>query len=191
MQWLSQASLLSAAALLFNFSCASVLTPERLLTAPRPGAGIVNPAGTRALVGVKTFSFEEDSFDTTLYQVNIPSKEQLQDATFLSSNDLEAISKNASSGIWLTDDVAAYVDSDSNTLYAKDVSTSKSDNVLQGWTAIGTFPAPIDTIQVARKSDNEATLVFSAQVYGDGDIDAVKKHDESEAVKEWDRVKGE
>lgn len=123
--------------------------------------------------------------------MNIPSKEQLQDATFLSSNDLEAISKNASSGIWLTDDVAAYVDSDSNTLYAKDVSTSKSDNVLQGWTAIGTFPAPIDTIQVARKSDNEATLVFSAQVYGDGDIDAVKKHDESEAVKEWDRVKGE
>lgn len=189
MQWLLQTSLMSAA-LLSAIANASVLTAERLLTAPRPGSGVPNPSGNRALVGVKTFSFKEDRYDNVLYKVKIPSSDSISDATTPSYN-VEVISRNTSSGFWLTDDFAAYIDSKSSTLYAKDLSTSYMHDDTQDWIKVGAFPAPVDTAQVARKSDGKVSLVFSAQVYGDGDLNAVKKHDESEAVKEWDRVKGE
>jgi hypothetical protein len=188
MLWTGLGTLLGIMALA-SASSASVLTPERLLTAPRPGPGVANPSGSRALVGVKTFSFKEDKFDKTLYHLDIPSNKDLKDDQSISTK-LTIISKSASAGVWLSDDVAAYVDAESNTLYAKDVSAGKEEDTLKGWETVGVFPAPIDTLQVARTGKGKAVLVFSAQVYGDGDLEAVKKHDKSEAVKEWDRVKG-
>ncbi|UZJ50735.1 hypothetical protein CBS101457_000055 [Exobasidium rhododendri] len=187
MQWVRQAGLLSAF-LLFATTHASVLTAERLLTAPRPDSGVANPSGSRALVGVKTFSFKADSYDNVLYHIKLPVGHDIKNVAPLSSK-LDIVSKNTSAGIWLTDDVAAYVDSDTNTLYARDLSAGKVENKEDDWDVVGVFPASVETIQVARKGKDLATLVFSAQVYGDGDIEAVEMHDESEAVKEWDRVK--
>lgn len=171
---------------------AGVLTPEKLLTSPRSGSGIANPAGTRALVGCRTFSFEEDSFNEVLLLVKLPTSAKDIIEISPESTQLESISRKVSSGFWLSDDVAAFVDSADNKVYAKDISTDSIDDYDEGWTAIGDFGAPINDIKAARSSNGVAThLVFSAQVYGDGDLEAVKKHDESEAVKEWDRVKGE
>jgi dipeptidyl aminopeptidase/acylaminoacyl peptidase len=186
MQWILQAGLLVAAALL-TLSNADVLTPERLLSAPRPGSGVANPSGSHALVGCRTFSFEKDSYDDALYKLLLPSSKDLESKSAFDEK-LQIVSHNTSSGVWLTDEIVAYVDASTNTLYAKDVVSE--DHNEDTWKAVGVFPAPIDTIQVSRsKTADTVTLVFSAQVYGDGDLYAVKKHDESPKVKEWNRVK--
>lgn len=181
-----------SALLLKTTSQAAVLTPEKLLSAPRPGDGIANPAGTRALIGCRAYSFEEDAFSEVLYILQLPTTPEAIRQTTPESNQLEAISRNVFSGFWLSNDIAAYVDSADNKLYAKDVSIESPDDGQESWTAIGTLDAPIDDIKVAFSENGIAkSLVFSASVYSDGDLSSVKKHDESDAAKEWERVKGE
>ena len=174
----------------------AMLTPERLISAPRPGAAVVNPSGSRALIGVKAYSFDREKWDETLYHVAIPSTtEEIKQADAAMSGPL-AVAKGVSKGFWLSDDVAAYINATSNTLFVKQMTVTDSD-VQQSassssWTEIGSFPTSVEAIQVARGEDGSATsLVFAAQVYGDGNIHAVKSHDESEKVQEWKRVKGE
>lgn len=165
-----------------------LLTPERHISAPRPGNAVVNPAGTSALVGVKFYSFESDAWDETLYHVGIPANFEATQATSRDSKEPQVIAKGVTGGFWLDSDTAAYINATDNTLYAKSIRASIT---AEGWSAIGTFPTSIDTVQIARNgADAVTTIVFSAQVYGDGDIYAVKDHDKSKAVEEWQRVKG-
>jgi hypothetical protein len=182
---------LMSALMLNATSQAAVLTPEKLLTAPRPGDGIANPAGTRALIGCRTFSFKQDAFNEILYVLELPSTSEAIQKTALDATNLEAISHKVSSGFWLSNDIAAYVDSADNKVYAKDVSMDSLDEGQESWTAIGTLDTPIDDVKVAfSESGTAKSLVFSASVYSDGDLSSVKRHDESDAAKEWERVKG-
>lgn len=161
-----------------------ILTPERFITAPRPGVGTANPAGTQALVGCRTYSIEKDAFDECLYLVDLPaSTEGIEPA----SRELHILSANTSAGFWLSNNIAAYIDPEDFCLYAKDLSVRNSLD----WTRIGSFPVPVKSIKVARGQDGIAThLVFSAEVYADGDILKVQEHNASDAVNEWQRVKG-
>lgn len=183
------ASLMSA--IVFeNASSSAVLTPERLIAAPRPGNGVANPAGDRALIGCRTYSFENDAFSEALYSINLPQAADKISQAKPETNQLHSISKKSSAGFWLSNDIAAYVDSSDNKVYARDVSTKHLDDDEESWHTIGQFDSPINDVKVARDSQGIATtLVVSAQVYSDGNLSAVKEHDESEAVKEWQRVK--
>lgn len=162
----------------------NLLTPERLISAPRPGIGIANPTGTRALVGSRTFSFEKDCFEEQLYLVDIPSSTNANEYV---SYELDVLTTRVSSGFWLSDQIVAFLDPADNSLYAKSIYDKSSK-----WSCIGSFKVHVKTILVARDSSNIAThLIFSAEVYADGDLEAVKNHDESDAFREWNRVKGE
>lgn len=176
-----------------DHSQAAVLTPEKLVTAPRPGNAVANPAGNLTLIGSKTFSLEKDAFSEVLYLMEVPTLQKEIGNFDPLETQLRPISKKVTSGFWLSNDIAAYIDSSDNTLYAKDFgsrSSSSASSEEDDWYKVGSFPASVSSIQAARSEDGKAThLVFTAEVYADGDLDAVKGHDESNAVKDWDRVK--
>lgn len=188
MHWRRIASAAMSTLLFTDHTQAAVLTPERIVTAPRPGNGVANPAGNQALVGSKTFSLEKDAFSNVLYLLNIPTlMDEISNFQLLETN-LRPITEKASSGFWLSNEVAAYIDSLDNTLYANDLGSSSSLEVE--WVKVGSFPAPVSSVQAIRSEDGKAShLVFTAEVYADGDLEAVKSHDESDAVKDWNRVK--
>lgn len=171
----SLASLASATGVAPLLDSDEILTPKRLIAAPRPGIARANPSGDAAIIGARTYSFEEDSFNSVLYHLELkdPGKERV------------IVTRNASDAFWLSDTHVAFVRSSDNRLVVHDLAQDDGGKEpVEG----ATFPAPIETIQVARHEDR-LTLVFSAQVYGDGDLYKVKEHDDSQAVAQWKRVK--
>lgn len=158
-----------------------ILTPERLISAPRPNVAKANPAGDAAIFGARTYSFERDDFDNALFYLNLSNLTE-------SGDERTIISRNASDAFWLSDTHIGFVRTSDNRLIVHHVAgrsvTEKSSDPTEG----SSFPAPIDTVRVTRHN-GRVTLVFSAQVYGDGDLCKVKEHDESSAVAEWKRVK--
>lgn len=171
----------------------SLLTAQRLIEAPRPGSGIASPVGHAALVGVSTYSFDSNVKSKVLYALHLPN------ASWSSTGEgYRPIQKptpivhNATSGIWLGPEEAAWIID--GTLYGKNLSAAAGvpDPKDHGF-RIGAFPAAPQTMQVAGAGldADRVQLVFSAQVYDDGDLAKVAEHDASEESQEWERVKGE
>jgi dipeptidyl aminopeptidase/acylaminoacyl peptidase len=176
-----------------------VLTAKRMIEAHQLDALSVNPAGSHAVVGVKRFSFEKEETSKALYLLNTSGKEAIP----------KLLSTKSSDALWVSDEEVAYLDD--KTLYVKhiDIADDHSSHEhglmhdvahyvkqLPGSTRIGQhgkhagiFPTAPANLRISRKSDHEATLVFSAEVYADGDLTKVPEHDKSEAVKEWQEIK--
>lgn len=172
------------------------LTPELVLSAPRIASVAVNLAGTRALVGSSQFDFASDRWNKSLSALSIPSAStaisSAPTATAIhtalhDAGDKEAAKHAATEGFWLSDNEAAFVvDGD---LYVKDVTSSAASEDDLGPKA-GAFPTDVSNLRVAISGKDTITLLFSADVYlSDGDLTAVKKHDESPEQEEFGRAK--
>lgn len=148
----------------------------------RPGTGLASPEGTSALIGTSEYSFSSKSTSKVVYHVPIPSHGSA--ASFITTQPTELV-RNTTSAVFLSEDEAAYVIG--NTLYAK--STKKPDADDKG-TKAGEFPAPVDNLVAVGAGEEGVTLVFSAEVYDDGVLENMPKHDKSEVEEEWSRVKG-
>ncbi|KAE8225728.1 hypothetical protein CF319_g1559 [Tilletia indica] len=175
-------------------SSLSPLTPTKLIEAPRAGEGIVSPNGLHALVGVTEHGIGSPTKVTTrktIYHVPLP-------AHIASSGKKEkkpVLAKpqplvyNVTESVFISDDEAAWVYE--GILYFKNVSAADLGPFIPG-TAIGELPvkvANLKTVTPKKGGDKKRTLVFSAEVYDDGNLEAVKDHDESDTEQEWERVR--
>ncbi|EPQ31089.1 uncharacterized protein PFL1_01278 [Pseudozyma flocculosa PF-1] len=159
---------------------AKVLTPERLIQAPRTAFSAASPNSASALYGVSTYDLEKHAKRQVLYALDLPSHSSTQRA------DPVEVVYNTTEGLYLADaEVAFLID---NVLYAKNLTAGTPDPLDPGY-RIGAFPAPVSNLQVVRQSETEAVLVFSAEVYDDGVLANVKAHDASDREQEWNRVK--
>ena len=175
--FLAQTSLV--AGLLATLTAAARLTPERLITAPRAGSATTAPNGLLAVIGTSQYSLETKSTDKLLHLVHIPASSRDRRAPLI------PLVHNATSGFFLSNGEAAYTVGDD--LFYKDIATSPESDPNEHGTLIGTFPAPVDNIQVVISNDaSTATLVFSAPVYDDGDLAKVRDHDKSVEEQQWE-----
>lgn len=189
----------------FSMSAQNVLTPEKMHEAHQLVSLSASPSGSRSLVGVDRFSFDKNGKNHALFLIDLVSD--------LRTNEGEAsrelLTSRTSTGLWLSDEEVLFVDD--KTLYVKDVSKAvKSGNGLKHHVPyhadldqdkarshakhsdkhVGIFPSAPGPMRLAPKSDaSQATLVFAAQVYSDGDLTRVAEHDKSEEVKNWEDVK--
>ena len=159
-----------------------LLTPERLIQAPRPHLSDASPDSTTALFGASTYDLEDHSRHSVLYGLDIPStRSRLRHA----KQPYEVV-YNTTTGLYLSDSEVAFLIG--NVLYAKNLTVGKPDPNDRGF-RVGAFPAPVSNLQIVRHSVDAATLVFSAQVYDDGKLENVPDHDASQVEQEWHRVK--
>ncbi|KDN40688.1 hypothetical protein K437DRAFT_238726 [Tilletiaria anomala UBC 951] len=171
-----------------------VLTPERMLSAPRPGSSVASPSGMLAVVGTSTYDADSETTKKALHLVHVPA----------SSHDdvgpIQTIVHNTTAGFFLSNSEVVYVLENAETseqhLFYKDISRFSGGNLADAGASdagihIGTFPAPVENIKAVHSSDaSSATLVFSATVYDvDGDLSKVREHDESPEEELWQEVK--
>ncbi|KAN0065808.1 Dipeptidyl-peptidase 5 [Thecaphora frezii] len=157
-----------------------VLTPERLIEAPRPSFAAAAPNAASALFGASTYDLGAHSKHQVLYSIDLPAKGSRH-----RPSPVEVV-YNTTEGFYLSDGEFAFLIGD--VLYAKNLSAGRPDPLDPGY-RIGAFPAPVSNLQLVRQSEDEAILVFSAEVYDDGRLDTVKEHDASDVEQEWSRVK--
>jgi len=197
------AGAVAAAATATSAASLSPLTPKQLIEAPRVGEAVASPNGLHALVGVTEHSLQSSKVLTskTLYHVSLPAhiaapppsssrkkgskKEPIEEPL----PKPQPLVYNVSEAVFIGDDEAAWIYQ--GKLFFKNVSESDLKPFLPG-TEIGEIPVNVTTLKAViptKGADTKRTLVFSAEVYDDGKIDAVKDHDESDAEQEWERVR--
>ena len=152
-----------------------VLTPELLVSAPRPGKAIVNDAGTDAIVPVTTAELGSGKMLTDMYHVPLANAKSWEHAA------AKRIAANATEGVFLSGHEFAYLKGDSLCLHHLRDSTREDVEVVR-------FPAPVKYLKPVRTSKTSLTLVFAARVYDDQKLETVTQHDSSEAMQEWSRV---
>ncbi|WFD34702.1 hypothetical protein MCUN1_001546 [Malassezia cuniculi] len=150
-----------------------VLTPELLVSAPRPGAAIFNPSGTHAIVPVGYPDLETGQVSSALHHLDIGAG----DAWDARSQPAEFA--KASTGVFLNDRDFAYLNDTS--LYVKRIGDDQSREIVK-------FPTSVSNLK-SFATDEYTTLVFTADVYDDSDLDAVPKHSKSAKAKEWKRAR--
>ncbi|KAK0519576.1 Dipeptidyl-peptidase 5, partial [Tilletia horrida] len=173
-------------------------TPSALIEAPQVGAGIVSPNGLHALVGVSEHDLGSPAKVTTrktIYHLGLPahiagrrsgSKDKDKDGPALAKP--QPLVHTVTEAVFIGDDEAVWLHQ--GTLYYKNVSQPNLEPFLPG-TPVGAFPDGVEvtTLKAVSVSDKKRTLVFSAEVYDDGKLEAVKDHDESDVEQEWERVR--
>ncbi|KAK0525655.1 Dipeptidyl-peptidase 5 [Tilletia horrida] len=180
----------------------SPLTPRQLIEAPQVAAGIVSPNGLHALVGVSEHDLGSPAKVTTrktIYHLGLPAhiagrRSGSKDKDKDKDKDGPALAKpqplvhNVTEAVFIGDDEAVWLHQ--GTLYYKNVSQPNLEPFLPG-TPVGAFPDGVEvtTLKAVSVSDKKRTLVFSAEVYDDGKLEAVKDHDESDVEQEWERVR--
>ncbi|KAL1744514.1 Alpha/Beta hydrolase protein [Schizophyllum fasciatum] len=154
---------------------ADVFSPKDLVGLGRPGAGVANAAGDLVLVSSSKFDFEEKKNKKSIYLAPIES----------TVKPLEIPLVKGGEAFWLdARTVGHVVEGENKTLdfYTIDIKFETEPGALttpKPPTLIGTFP----TAGAANFVYNPASghLVFSAEVYADGDLATVARQD-----KEWE-----
>ncbi|CAD6896445.1 unnamed protein product, partial [Tilletia laevis] len=175
-------------------SSLSPLTPEKLIEAPRAGEGLASPNGLHALIGVTEHGIGSPAKVTTLktiYHLTLPAHiaangKKGKEPVLAKPQPLVY---NVTDAVFIGDDEAAWIYE--GVLYYKNVSETDLAPFIPG-TAIGEFPVKATTLKAViphKGADKKRTLVFSAEVYDDGKLEAVKDHDESDVEQEWERVR--
>ena len=150
-----------------------VLTPEALVSAPRPSEAIFNARGTDAIVPVGQPDLATGKVHTTLRHV------ALRDGSWRERDEPREFAPG-NQGVFLSDTAFAYLNN--KTLYVKHLDdTGCGREVLH-------FPTYVHNLK-AMHAHNTTTLIFSASVYDDGDLDAVPQHEKSHAAQEWQRAR--
>jgi len=154
----------------FNFiEGNNVFSPRDLVQLPRPGNGIINPGNDLAIVPVSVFEGSEN--------------QKLLSITSLNSS-ISPIQLHLAKGgeaFWLDERTVGYVVSEKDQApqlfaYSVDYST-ESLSAPHPPVLVGSFPEASVSNFVYSSSSN--LLVFSADVYPDGDLHTVKEHDEA------------
>ncbi|PSR70526.1 hypothetical protein PHLCEN_2v13565 [Hermanssonia centrifuga] len=157
-----------------------VFSPKDLVTLARPGTGVANSAGDLLIVPVSKYSLDDKKNHKSIFIAPIESTVQ----------PLEIPLANGGDAFWLDYRTVAHAVDEGEgkdkvkTLYALSIkyeteSSTTTLSTLDTSALIGKFPtASVGNFKFNSKSDY---LVFSDNVFPDGDINAVKKHDE-----EWE-----
>lgn len=153
---------------------AGVLTPELLVSAPRPSPAIFNPSGTHAIVPVGVPNLESGKVAKSLRHVNLSA------GAWHMRPEPSVFADKSSEGVFLSDSEFAYLDEDS-VLCVRSLSGGDARKILA-------FPTAVSNLKSMR-GENTTTLFFSASVYADGELDKVAEHDKSAAADEWKRVR--
>lgn len=157
-----------------------VFSPKDLVQLARPGTGVANPAGDLLIVPVSKYSFDDKKNHKSIFIAPIESTVQPLEIPFANGGD----------AFWLDARTIAHAVDEGEAkdkvkaLYAFSVKyeTEEGAGALstpKSPVLIGKFPtATPANFKFNAKAD---TLVFSDYVFPDGDLKAVKKHDE-----EWE-----
>ncbi|KIJ64627.1 hypothetical protein HYDPIDRAFT_112010 [Hydnomerulius pinastri MD-312] len=152
-------------------SSPDVLSPQDMLSLPRPGAPVANAAGDLALISVSKYSFDDRKTHKSLAIVALEAGSQAYDLPLPSGGD----------AFWLDERTIAHVvetgkDKDKKQeLFAIPVTFDKGSVSTGEPVSAGSFPV---TTAADFRYSKTGVLVFSAYVYADGDLQAVKANDE-------------
>ncbi|KAK7681545.1 hypothetical protein QCA50_015277 [Cerrena zonata] len=156
-----------------------VFAPKDLVELPRPGAGIANPPGDLLLVPVSKYSFKDKKNQKSIVLAPIES----------TAKPFEIPLANGGEAFWLDSRTVGHVvDEGEGTekvkaLYAISVHADAGVPSIQALSdsplLIGKFPT--STASNFRFTGRAGYLIFSDEVYADGDITKVKENDE-----EWE-----
>ncbi|KAG9315814.1 Alpha/Beta hydrolase protein [Chiua virens] len=148
-----------------------VLSPQDMLTLPRPGTPLLNPAGDLALIHVRRYSFDDRKKHRSLAITTIT----------VGSPPYELPLPDGGELFWLDDRTMAHVvetgtdDEGKQEMFTIPV-TSTASNISVGQSvSIGSFP--VTTATDFRYAYDAGRLVFSAYVHADGDLNLVKEND--------------
>lgn len=143
---------------------ANALSPQDMLTLPRPGAPLPNDIGDLAIVPISTYSFQDRKSHKSLSVVALGD-----------GHTYDIPLPDGGDAFWLDSRTIAHVvtKDDTQSLYAIAIATSplSSDPSF----LVGSFP--ITTASAFRYSPSAQRLVFSAYVYPDGLVETVKEQD--------------
>ncbi|TCD62995.1 hypothetical protein EIP91_006154 [Steccherinum ochraceum] len=159
----------------FNFKeGADVFSPKDLLELARPGAGVANPSGDLVLVPVSKYSFAEKKNKKSIWLAPTTSTVQPYEIPLAKGGE----------AFWLDSHIVAHAVSEGEgkdeviALYAINVVYEADSISLPGPPSlIGKFPTA--TVTNFRYQSKAGVLVFSDNVYEDGNITSVKEQDEA------------
>jgi dipeptidyl aminopeptidase/acylaminoacyl peptidase len=147
----------------------NVFSPKDLVELARPGAGTANLAGDLVLVPVSKYSFSEKKNKKSIYIAPLESKVQ----------PLEIFLAKGGEAFWLDDRTVAHVfegEGKKLELHALSIQfETQTLTALEPPVLIGKLPTTSATN--FRYSSTSGFLVFSDNVYADGDLKTVKEQD--------------
>ncbi|KZT73924.1 alpha/beta-hydrolase [Daedalea quercina L-15889] len=156
----------------------NIFTPKDLVELVRPGTGLANPAGDLALVPVSKYTVSEKKNNKSIHIVSVESAIQPFEIPLTDSGE----------AFWIDSRTVGHAVSEGEdknkvmTLYAISVkyeaeSPGATLSVPEAPRLVGKFPT--SSASNFKYSAEAGRLVFSDYVYSDGDLEAVKKHDEA------------
>ncbi|KAG0693533.1 hypothetical protein DFH29DRAFT_1007210 [Suillus ampliporus] len=142
----------------------NALSPQDMLTLPRPGAPLPNDVGDLAIVPISTYSFQDRKSHKSL--------------SILALNDGRTYDiplPDGGDAFWLDSRTIAHVvtKDDTQSLYTITITTSPLSS--DPFSLVGSFP--ITTASAFRYNPSAQRLVFSAYVYPDSLVETVKEQD--------------
>ncbi|KAG1872451.1 alpha beta-hydrolase [Suillus subalutaceus] len=143
---------------------ANALSPQDMLTLPRPGVPLPNDIGDLAIVPISTHSFQDRKTHKSLSVIALGD-----------SHTYDIPLPDGGDAFWLDSRTIAHVvtKNDTQSLYTIPISTSPLSSDPSSH--VGSFP--ITTASAFRYSPSAQRLVFSAYVYPDGLVETVKEQD--------------
>ncbi|KAH7885298.1 Alpha/Beta hydrolase protein [Phlebopus sp. FC_14] len=149
-----------------------VFSPQDMISLPNPGTPLANEAGDLALIPVSKYSFDDRKTHKSLAVVSLEAGSQIYDLPLPNGGD----------AFWLDSRTVGHVveigkDKDkTQQLFAIPVTFDKGSVSTGEPVSVGSFS--VTTAADFRYSSSAGVLVFSAYVYEDGDLSAVKENDE-------------
>ncbi|PCH40235.1 alpha/beta-hydrolase [Wolfiporia cocos MD-104 SS10] len=150
----------------------NIFSPKDAVELVRPGTGVANPAGDLVILPVSKYSLEEKKNLKWISIVPVGGSAQ--------PNPEKIPLEKGGEAFWLDDRTIAYAAEDGEgedavtALYAHSVQFTS--DVSSAPVLIGKFPT--STPSSFKYSAAANVLVFADQVHADGDLNAVKKHDQ-------------
>lgn len=153
-----------------------IFSPKDLVELKRPGTGAANDAGDLVLVPISKYSFEDKKNENSIHVTPLES----------TTKPLDIPLPKGGEAFWLNSRTIAHVveEDEALTIYALDIKFETETEGNPGLLStpeppllIGKFPTKSATN--FRYSASSGYLVFSTYVYSDGNLTAVKEHDEA------------
>ncbi|KAG9315813.1 Alpha/Beta hydrolase protein [Chiua virens] len=150
-----------------------VLSPQAMLTLPRPGAPLPNPAGDLALIPVSRYSFDDRKSHKSLAITPITAGSTPYELPLPDGGEL----------FWLDDRTIAHVietgadKEKKQEMFTIPVTFTGSGISVGQSVSIGSLP--VTTAADFRYAYDAGRLVFSAYVHADGDLNLVKENDKN------------
>ncbi|KAL4080653.1 Alpha/Beta hydrolase protein [Scleroderma citrinum] len=152
-------------------SGSDIFSPQDMLSLPRPGDPLTNAAGDLALISISQYSFDDRKTHKSLAVVPLE----------VGSQEHRIPLSRGGDAFWLDPRTIAHVveaeEGKKQDLYALPVTYEKGSISTGEPVLVGSFP--ITTAADFRYSAPSGVLVFSAYVYADDDLKAVKENDEA------------